>query len=106
MSGQTFDSRGERRAKIDGMSSYFKDSSVPVSMDDAWIENSAKAARRRKDFGWRNKDGRYHTTYKRNSMITSNVADWSMDFYAYNAVPATVIPAEIRNGSILRLLAS
>ncbi len=37
---------------------------------------------------WRNKDGRYHTTYKRNSMNTSNVADWSMDFYAYNAVPA------------------
>jgi len=37
---------------------------------------------------WRNKDGRYHTTYKRNSMNTSNVADWSMAFYAYNAVLA------------------
>ena len=35
-----------------------------------------------------NKDGRYHTTYKRNSMNTSNVADWSMAFYAYNAVLA------------------
>jgi len=30
----------------------------------------------------------YHTTYKRNSMNTSNVADWSMAFYAYNAVLA------------------
>jgi len=37
---------------------------------------------------WRNKDSRYHTTYKRNSMNTSNVADWSMAFYAYNAVLA------------------
>jgi hypothetical protein len=50
MSGQTFDSRGERRAKIEDMSGYFKESSVPVSMDDAWGENSARAARRRKDF--------------------------------------------------------
>jgi hypothetical protein len=25
---------------------------------------------------WRNKDGRYPTTYKRNSINTSNVADW------------------------------
>jgi hypothetical protein len=39
---------------------------------------------------WLNKDGRYHTTYKRNSMNTSNVADWSMGFCAYNAVPATM----------------
>ncbi len=38
----------------------------------------------------RNKDGRYHTTYKRNSMNTSNVADWSMDFYTYNVIPATM----------------
>ena len=37
---------------------------------------------------WRNKDGRYHTTYKKNSKNTSNVADWSMAFYAYNAVLA------------------
>ena len=37
-----------------------------------------------------NKDGRYPTTYKRNSKNTSSVADWSMDFYAYNAVPATM----------------
>jgi hypothetical protein len=29
---------------------------------------------------WRNKDGRYPTTYKRNSINTSNVADWSMGF--------------------------
>jgi len=28
--------------------------------------------------------------YKKNSMNTSNVADWSMDFYAYNAVAATM----------------
>jgi hypothetical protein len=39
---------------------------------------------------WRNKDGRYHTTYKRNSINTSNVADWSMSFCAYNAVSATM----------------
>ena len=39
---------------------------------------------------WRNKDDRYHTTYKRNSINTSNVADWSMDFCAYNAVLATM----------------
>jgi hypothetical protein len=37
---------------------------------------------------WRNKDGLYPITYKRNSMNTSNVADWSMVFYAYNAVLA------------------
>jgi hypothetical protein len=39
---------------------------------------------------WRIKGGRYLTTYKRNSMNTSNVADWSMDFCSYNAVPATM----------------
>jgi hypothetical protein len=39
---------------------------------------------------WRNKDNRYPTTYKRNSMNTSNVADWSMSFCAYNAVPAAM----------------
>ena len=39
---------------------------------------------------WRNKDGLYRSTYKKNSMNTSNVADWSMDFCAYNAVPATM----------------
>jgi hypothetical protein len=39
---------------------------------------------------WRNKDGRYPTTYKRNSINTSNVADWHMGFCAYNAVPATM----------------
>jgi hypothetical protein len=39
---------------------------------------------------WRNKGGRYHTTYKRSSMNTSNVTDWSMGFCAYNAVPATM----------------
>jgi hypothetical protein len=39
---------------------------------------------------WRNKDGRYPTTYKRNSINTSNVADWRMGFCAYNAVPATM----------------
>jgi hypothetical protein len=39
---------------------------------------------------WRNKDGLYRSTYKKNSMNTANVADWSMDFYAYNAVPATM----------------
>ena len=39
---------------------------------------------------WRNKDGRYHTTYKRNSMNTLNVADWSMDFYVYNAAPVAM----------------
>lgn len=50
MMGQTFDSRGERTAKIEDMSSYFNESIVPVSMDDAWSENSADAARRNKDF--------------------------------------------------------
>jgi hypothetical protein len=39
---------------------------------------------------WWNKDGRYPTTYKRNSINTSNVADWSMGLCAYNAVPATM----------------
>jgi hypothetical protein len=39
---------------------------------------------------WRNKDDHYHTTYKRDSINTSNVADWSMGFCAYNAVPATM----------------
>ncbi len=38
----------------------------------------------------RNKDAHYRCMYKRNSMYTSNVVDWSMDFYAYNAVPVTM----------------
>jgi hypothetical protein len=37
---------------------------------------------------WWRKASFYLTMYKKNSMNTSNVADWSMDFYAYNAVPA------------------
>jgi hypothetical protein len=36
----------------------------------------------------RNKDGFYHTSEKRHSMNTLNMADWSMDFDAYNAVVA------------------
>ena len=39
MSEQTFDSRGNRLAKIDDMRSYFLGATVPVSMDDAWGEN-------------------------------------------------------------------
>jgi hypothetical protein len=39
---------------------------------------------------WRNKDVHGPTTYKRNSINTSNVADWRMVFCAYNAVPATI----------------
>lgn len=50
MSGQTFDSRGDRLAIISDMTRYFKESRVPVSMDDAWSENSPEAARRGKDF--------------------------------------------------------
>jgi hypothetical protein len=39
MSGQSFDSRGFRTAKVNEMTGYFQSSSVPVSMDDAWGEN-------------------------------------------------------------------
>jgi hypothetical protein len=39
MSGQTFDSRGDRLAIINDMANYFANSSVPVSMDDSWGEN-------------------------------------------------------------------
>jgi hypothetical protein len=35
---------------------------------------------------WRNKGGLYHTAYKRSLMNTSNVADWSIVFYAYNRI--------------------
>ncbi len=31
----------------------------------------------------------YHSMYKRNSMNSLNVVDWSIVFYVYNAVPAT-----------------
>jgi hypothetical protein len=50
MAGQTFDSRGDRLAIIGDMTSYFESSTVPVSMDDAWSENSREAAMRDKDF--------------------------------------------------------
>ncbi|MFT6450289.1 MAG: hypothetical protein ACJAW8_002670 [Oleispira sp.] len=39
---------------------------------------------------WRNKEGRYLSTYKRNSINTSNVAGWRMDSCAYKSVPATI----------------
>ena len=37
-----------------------------------------------------NKGAHYRCMYKRNSMSFSSVVDWSMAFYAYNAVPATM----------------
>ena len=37
--GQTFDSHGDRTALINDMISYYNNTSVPVSMDDAWGEN-------------------------------------------------------------------
>ncbi len=39
---------------------------------------------------WRNRGAHYRSMYKKNSMNILNVDDWSMDFYAYNAVPATM----------------
>lgn len=39
MSGQTWDSRGDRQAYINDMRNYFTSAIVPVSMDDAWMEN-------------------------------------------------------------------
>lgn len=36
---QTWDSRGDRLAKISDMIAYYDTASVPVSMDDAWGEN-------------------------------------------------------------------
>ncbi|MGB5891942.1 MAG: DUF5060 domain-containing protein, partial [Thermoanaerobaculia bacterium] len=50
MSGETFMSRGDRLAKIADITGYFESSSVPVSMDDAWSENSPEAEIRGKDF--------------------------------------------------------
>jgi hypothetical protein len=50
MAGETFMSRGDRLAKIGDITGYFQDSSVPVSMDDAWSENSPEAEKRGKDF--------------------------------------------------------
>jgi hypothetical protein len=50
MLGQSFDSRGDRHARIEAMTRYFEGASVPVSMDDAWSENSAEAERRGKNF--------------------------------------------------------
>ena len=44
MKGQTFDSRGERFAKIADMTRYFNASGVPVSMDDAWGENRTRVS--------------------------------------------------------------
>jgi len=44
MKGQTFDSRGERFAKMADMVRYFKASGVPVSMDDAWGENRTRVS--------------------------------------------------------------
>ncbi|MFT4635926.1 MAG: hypothetical protein ACI854_002343 [Arenicella sp.] len=39
---------------------------------------------------WRNKASGYPTTDKKNSINSSNVADWSMGFCAYNAIPANM----------------
>ncbi len=39
MSGQTFDSRGDRRAEIGVIIGNFNSADVPVSQDDAWGEN-------------------------------------------------------------------
>ena len=50
MSGETYMSRGDRLAKIGDITDYFESSSVPVSMDDAWSENSPEAEARGKDF--------------------------------------------------------
>lgn len=50
MAGQTFDSRGDRLAILEDMTSYFQAASIPVSMDDAWSENAPEAEKRGKDF--------------------------------------------------------
>ena len=50
MSGENYMSRGDRLAKIRDITEYFESSSVPVSMDDAWSENSPEAESRGKDF--------------------------------------------------------
>ena len=50
LSGQTFDSRGDNLAKINNMTSYFNISSVPVSFDDAWYENSPQGIKRNKNY--------------------------------------------------------
>jgi hypothetical protein len=39
MAGQTFDSIGDRQAYIGNMINYYNNSSIPISMDDAWHEN-------------------------------------------------------------------
>ena len=44
MKGQTFDSRGDRFAKMADMVRYFNASRVPVSMDDAWGENRTRTS--------------------------------------------------------------
>jgi len=50
MSGETFESRGDRLAIIADLTAYFEASSIPVSMDDAWSENSPAAESRGKNF--------------------------------------------------------
>ncbi|MHC4956122.1 MAG: DUF5060 domain-containing protein [Planctomycetota bacterium] len=50
MKDQTFSSEGDKRAYINDMIDHFEENSVPLSMDDAWHENSEEARRRDKDF--------------------------------------------------------
>jgi hypothetical protein len=50
MAGETFKSVGDRRAYIEDITDHFNSSTVPVSMDDAWSENSSEAERRGKNF--------------------------------------------------------
>ena len=44
LNGRTFDSRGHRRAEIFSFRSYYDESNVPISMDDAWGENRGSHA--------------------------------------------------------------
>jgi len=50
MAEETFLSRGDRLAIIADMTGYFESATVPVSMDDAWSENSPAAEIRDKNF--------------------------------------------------------
>lgn len=46
MAGRTYDSRGDRRAIIEDMISYFERTSRPVAMADSWGENYANRPRK------------------------------------------------------------
>jgi len=50
MSSQLFNSRGEKIARIGEILDFYNEDNVPLSMDDAWHEESPEGAARNKDY--------------------------------------------------------